>query len=59
MKYFKILQYIISFIKGERNQLMIWGFTEFRTNKKNKNNFFNETFTRAGAKARLYLNNLI
>jgi len=23
-------------IKGERNQLMIWGFTEFRTNKKMK-----------------------
>jgi hypothetical protein len=23
-------------IKGERNQLMIWGFTEFRTNKKVK-----------------------
>ena len=22
------------FFKGERNQLMIWGFTEFRTNKK-------------------------
>jgi len=22
--------------KGERNQLMIWGFTEFRTNKKMK-----------------------
>ena len=21
------------FLKGERNQLMIWGFTEFRTNK--------------------------
>ena len=24
------------FLKGERNQLMIWGFTEFRTNKKMK-----------------------
>ena len=23
-------------LKGERNQLMIWGFTEFRTNKKMK-----------------------
>jgi len=23
-------------IKGERNQLMIWGFTELRTNKKMK-----------------------
>ena len=35
---------------------MIWGFTEFRTNKKNENmTFFNETFTRAGVKARLYL----
>jgi hypothetical protein len=22
------------FFKGERNQLMIWGFTEFRTNQK-------------------------
>ena len=21
-------------VKGERNQLMIWGFTEFRTNNK-------------------------
>ena len=27
-------------IKGERNQLMIWGFTEFRTNKKNENMTF-------------------
>jgi len=23
-------------LKGKRNQLMIWGFTEFRTNKKMK-----------------------
>jgi hypothetical protein len=23
-------------LKGERNQLMIWGYTEFRTNKKIK-----------------------
>jgi hypothetical protein len=35
---------------------MIWGFTEFRTNKKNENmTFFNENFTRAYVKARLYL----
>ena len=27
-------------VKGERNQLMIWGFTEFRTNKKNENMTF-------------------
>ena len=34
---------------------MIWGFTEFRTNKKNwKYDFFNENFTRADVKARLY-----
>ena len=26
----------LSFFKGEGNQLMIWGFTEFRTNKKMK-----------------------
>jgi hypothetical protein len=32
---------VISFFKGERNQLMIWGFTEFRTiNKKNENMTF-------------------
>ena len=24
-------------LKEERNQLMIWGFIEFRTNKKNEN----------------------
>jgi hypothetical protein len=24
-------------LKGERNQLMIWSFIEFRTNKKNEN----------------------
>ena len=33
--YMKILWY--SDIKGERNQLMIWGFTEFRTNINKKN----------------------
>ena len=27
-------------VKGERNQLMICGFTEFRTNKKNENMSF-------------------
>ena len=30
-----LFNYYISF-KGERNQLTIWGFTEFRTNKKMK-----------------------
>ena len=34
---------------------MIWGLTEFRTNKKMKYDFFNENFTRAGVKARFYL----
>jgi hypothetical protein len=34
---------------------MIWGFTEFRTNKKWKYDFFNEHFTRADVKVRLYL----
>ena len=37
------LQWIASpykVIKGERNQLMIWGFTEFRANKKNENMTF-------------------
>ena len=45
------------YLKWERNQLMIWGFTEFRINKKKKwkYDFFNENFTRAGVKARLYL----
>jgi hypothetical protein len=33
---------------------MIWGFTEFRTNKKWKYDF-NEHFTRADVKVRLYL----
>ena len=42
-------------LKGERNQLMIWGFIEFRTNKKMKILLFNENFTRADVKARLYL----
>ena len=42
-------------LKGERNQLMIWGFTEFITNKKIKNmTFFNENFARADVKAHLY-----
>ena len=27
-------------LKGERNQLMIWGLTEFKTNKKNENMTF-------------------
>ena len=27
-------------LKGEQNQLMIWGFTEFRTNKTNENMTF-------------------
>ena len=30
---------ILRDFKGERNQLMIWGFTEFRTNKKMKMTF--------------------
>jgi hypothetical protein len=35
---------------------MIWGFTELRTNKQNqKYDFFNENFTRAAVKARIYL----
>jgi hypothetical protein len=34
---------------------MIWGFTEFRTNKNWKYDFFNEHFTRADVKVRLYL----
>ena len=35
---------------------MIWGFTEFRTNKKNENmTFLMKIFTRADVKARLYL----
>ena len=34
---------------------MIWGFTEFRTNKKWKYDFFNVNFTSSGVKACLYL----
>jgi hypothetical protein len=35
---------------------MIWGFTEFKTNKKKwKYDHFNENFTRADVKAHLYL----
>jgi len=33
------MQIIVYHFK-ERNQLMIWGFTEFRTNKKNENMTF-------------------
>ena len=51
-----IIEYWKRLLKGERNQLMIWGFTEFRTNKKNENmTFFNENFTKVDVKARLYL----
>ena len=32
-----IIEYWKRLFKGERNQLMIWRFTEFRTNKKNEN----------------------
>jgi hypothetical protein len=31
---------IIGALKENENQLMIWGFTEFRTNKKNENMTF-------------------
>ena len=45
-------------VKGERNQLMIWGFTEFRTNKKNESmTFLIKILQGAGVKARLYLIN--
>jgi hypothetical protein len=51
-----IIEYWKRLFKGERNQLMIWRFTEFRTNKKNENmTFFNENFTRVDVKALLYL----
>ena len=32
--------YYYNILKGERNQLMIWGFTEFRTNNKNESMTF-------------------
>jgi hypothetical protein len=35
-----ICKYRVIVLKGELNQLMIWGFTEFRTNKKNENMTF-------------------
>ena len=34
-----IIEYWKRLFKGERNQLMIWGFIEFRTNKKMKMTF--------------------
>jgi hypothetical protein len=33
-QYTSYLYHLLSMVKGERNQLMIWGFTEFRTNNK-------------------------
>ena len=44
-------------IKGERNQLLIWGFLQNLEliKKKWKYDVFNDNFTRADAKARLYL----
>jgi hypothetical protein len=45
-------------LQGERNQLLICGFTESRTNKKKlKYDVFYENFTRADVKAHLYLIN--
>jgi hypothetical protein len=33
-QYTSYLYYLLSMVKGERNQLMIWGFAEFRTDNK-------------------------
>ena len=47
---------IICQLKGERNQLLICGFTESRANKKKlKYDVVYENFTRADVKARVYL----